>query len=76
MKFKRLDEKMSDKEKYESIVEILKFYKLKESLARFEKKKKDYADQKYNTEDDACYYAVRYGMPWIDEIKQIMDSGN
>lgn len=71
MKFKRLNES-SEKDKYNKIVKILKNYNMKDSLKRLEFS----LDGIENDIDDEEAYnmALTYGMPWFEEIKDVLES--
>lgn len=72
MKFKRLNES-SEKDKYNKIVKILKSYNMKDSLKRLELSL-DGLDKDIDDEEEAYNIALTYGMPWFEEIKDVLES--
>lgn len=72
MKFKRLNES-SEKDKYNKIVKILKSYNMKDSLKRLEFSL-DGLDKDIDDEEEAYNMALTYGMPWFEEIKDVLES--
>lgn len=72
MKFKRLNES-SEKDKYNKIVKILKNYNMKDSLKRLEFSL-DGIEKDVDDEEEAYNIALTYGMPWFEEIKNVLES--
>ena len=72
MKFKRLNES-SEKDKYNKIVKILKSYNMKDSLKRLELSL-DGLDKDIDDEEESYNMALTYGMPWFEEIKDVLES--
>lgn len=71
MKFKRLNES-SEKDKYNKIVKILKNYNMKDSLKRLEFSLDGFEN---DIDDEEAYnMALTYGMPWFEEIKDVLES--